>query len=156
VVIEIALGIVVEAIISTLASSSTERMTGGLISKLKGDPSKKAFKGALALAIRHYSSSASGQRKLFARALMEENGFLTSPSVIAEVSKLVKFKDPPDAQIVGKHWKESLDYQPIYINFTDEAQLLLNYIKSELEESEVFRPVFQAKSLDNIATSTAL
>jgi hypothetical protein len=156
VVIELALGIVAQAIISSLASTPTGRMSNALITKLEGDQSKKAFKQAIALAINDYAHAASGHRKLLTRALMEENGFLADPSVVAEIAKLVRFDGPPDPKIVGQCWKKNLEYPPIYIDFTKEAEILLNCIRSELEESDIFRPVFQSKSLDNIATNAAL
>jgi hypothetical protein len=155
-VIEMALGILTEAIIDAVVSTATDRASDKLISVLKGDVSKKAFKQALEFAINDYATSASGQKELLVAPLTEKHGFLTQPSIVKQLAKLLMFKDPPSAELVGESWKASFEYPPIYINFTEEAQLLLSCIKSKLQESEVFRPVFEAKSLDSIAANTSL
>ena len=48
-----------------------------------------------------------------------------------------------------------MDNPPPWCDFTYEAKRLLEYLQVELRGTEVFRPVFDAKSLDAIAASAA-
>ncbi len=139
-----------EAFLGALAGKVTDEIW----TKLKGDPAKKALKQALGVAIQHYATS--GELRLdLARPLLEKDGFLTLPAVAQELTQLVRFEREPNAELIGRQWKASMDDPPPWADFTYEAKRLLGYLEVELRSTEVFRPVFAAKSLDAIATSTA-
>lgn len=138
-----------EAFVGALAGKVTDEAW----TKLKGDPAKTALKQALGAAIQRYASS---QLRLdLARSLLERDGFLTLPSVVHELTQLVRFEREPNADLIGRHWKASIEYPPPWCDFTYEARRLLEYLQVELRSTEVFRPVFDAKSLDAIASSAA-
>jgi predicted ATPase len=83
------------------------------------------------------------------------DGFLTLPAVSNELAQLVRFEREPNTELIGRQWKASMDDPPPWCDFTYEAKRLLEYLQVELRSTEVFRPVFDAKSLNAIAVSAA-
>ena len=140
-------------VLDSLTSKASGQATDALVSKLKGDPTKRAFKGALGKAVRRY---ATGERLQLAKPLLDKDGVLTDPDVAKELAYLIEFGREPNAELIGKRWKTAIPDAPDRVDFTQQAQLLLNYLKQALRETDVFRPVFEAKSLDAIAASTSI
>lgn len=143
------LGMVADAFIAALA----DKVTGELWTKLKGDPAKNAFKQALGAAIHRYGLT--GTRLDLAQPLLKENGPLTEPIVAAELTQLIRFDREPNVELIGQRWRAAIPNSAQWRNFTTEASLLLKHLRDELRATEVFRPVFDAKSLDSIAADAA-
>jgi hypothetical protein len=138
-----------EAFLGALAGKVTDEVW----TRLKGDPAKTALKHAFGAAIQRYATS---QLRLdLARPLIEKESFLSLPAVANEVTQLIRFEREPNAELIGRQWKASMDDPPPWCDFTSEAKRLLEYLQVELRGTEIFRPVFDAKSLDAIAASTA-
>lgn len=144
----IVLSIITESFFSTLIDKSTEE----LWSKLKGDPTRNAFKQAVGVAIQRYATS--GSRLDLARPLLQKDSPLKEPDIALELSQLVRFEREPNAKLIGERWKATLENPPTWRDFKVEAELFLNYLKTELQSSDAFRPVFEAKSLTAIAANT--
>lgn len=136
-----------EIILEKLIGVSTDTV----VAKLKGDPTKKAMQQAIGAAIQRY---ATGTRLTLARPFMRKDGLLTDPEVSAEFAAVLSFERQPDTQIIGDKWKAALDQPPKWRDFSQEAKTILNYFETELKNTEVFRPVFQAKSLTAIEINT--
>src|SRR5262249_30425122 len=68
-----------------------------------------------------------------------------------ELAKLILFEQKPNIEFIGERWRSSLEDPPTWRDFTNEAGLLINYLQSELRVTDVFRPVLDSQSLDNIA-----
>jgi hypothetical protein len=151
--IEILAGIVLGKIGDAFLSALVGKVTDEVWTRLKGDPAKIALKQALGAALKRYASSS--LRLDLARPLLEKNGFLTQPAVAQELTQLVRFEREPNAELIGRLWKATMDDPPSWCDFTYETKRLLEYLQVELKNSEVFRPVFEAKSLDAIAASAA-
>lgn len=147
---------VVLTILTIAANGFIEALAGNvaddLYQKLKGDPAKNAYKQALGAAIQRY---ATGERLFLARALTRDGGVLSDKEVAAEISQVIRFEREPNIQLIGKRWKDALDSPPAWHDFTEESRLLLGYLQSELRATDVFRPVFDAKSLSTIAENTS-
>ena len=131
--------------------------------KLQGDPAQKAFATALAVAIDGYAHSgiggASTTRFQLARPLSDElKNPLKDDAVAAELAKVLKFdaKEKPDAALIGQRWEASVLNPPPWINFTEEAELLLQYLKSALRDTDVYRAVFEAEDLKQIREDTTM
>ncbi|MEM8831667.1 MAG: hypothetical protein AAGE96_20255 [Cyanobacteria bacterium P01_G01_bin.19] len=148
------------AIVATILTKSAEAflealigtVTEDLYDRLRSDPAKNAYKQALGAAIQRYST---GERLFLARALTRNNGMLSDKEVATEFSQLIRFEREPNAELIGKRWKDALETPPPWRNFTEEAQLLLGYLKDELRATDIFLPVFEAKSLNAIADNTS-
>src|SRR5260370_2664948 len=142
--------VVLEKIGEAFLGALAGRVTDEVWMKLKGDPAKTALKLALGAAIQRYATS---QLRLdLAGPLLEKDSFLTLPDVANEVTQLVRFEREPNAELIGRQWKASMDEPPPWCDFTYEAKRLLEYLQVELRSTEVFRPVFDAKSLDAVAS----
>ena len=138
-----------EAFLGALAGKFTDEVW----TKLKGDPAKTALKLALGAATQRYAMS---QLRLdLARPFLEKDGFLILPAVAYELTQLVRFERKPNAELIGQQWKAEMDEPPPWCDFTSEAKRFLEYLQVELRSTEVFRPVFDAKSLDAIAADAA-
>src|SRR6266567_3966311 len=146
------LAIVLEKIEEALLDALTGKVANEVWGKLKVDPAQTALRHALGAAIQRYATSQ--QRLYLARPLLEMDSFLTLPAVSNELAQLVRFEREPNAELIGQQWKASMDNPPPWCDFTSEAKRLLEYLQVELRSTEVFRPVFNAKSLDAIAAST--
>ncbi|MGH2498011.1 MAG: hypothetical protein ACRDIV_25195, partial [Ktedonobacteraceae bacterium] len=137
------------AFLAALAGNVTDEVW----TKIKSDAAKKAIKQAIGAAIQRYATS--DLRLDLARPLLEKDGFLTMPAVAGELTQLVRFEREPNAVLIGQQWKASMDDPPLWCDFTYEATRLLEYLRVELRSTEIFRPVFDAKSLDAIVVSAA-
>jgi hypothetical protein len=122
--------------------------------KLQGDPAQKAFAQALGVAITRYASSATGAaavtRLELAGPLSGEYSPLKDEEVAAELAQIFSFGPKPDVALIGQRWKQALPEPPAWIDFTEQAALLLKYLESGLRETDVYRPVFEAKDLSHI------
>ncbi|NVM23034.1 MAG: hypothetical protein HWN68_14785 [Desulfobacterales bacterium] len=147
--ISIVLSFVAEKVFSFLAGKVTDKIW----SKIQGDPAQKAFKQALGHAIQRY---AVGERLATARPLLDKRGLLAAPDVAAELAQVISFEREPNAELIGERWKAAFLDPPKGWNFTEEASVFLGYLINELRGTDVFRPVFDAKSLAVIATSAAV
>src|SRR6266566_4509541 len=146
--------VVLEKIGEAFLGALAGKVTDEIWTKFKGNTAKKALKQALGIAIQRYATSG-GLRLDLARPLLEIDGFLTLPAVAQELTQLVGFEREPNAELIGHQWKAAMDDPPPWADFTFEAKRLLDYLEVELRSTEVFRPVFAAKSLDAITISTA-
>ncbi|MCZ7570789.1 MAG: hypothetical protein M5U01_19695 [Ardenticatenaceae bacterium] len=143
------LALVAEAFCDVLAESATAELKA----KLLGDPTRKAFQHALGAALHRYATS--GSRLSLAQPLLDKKGPLTQREVVEELTQIVRFVRDPNYQLIGERWKWALVIAPTQCNFTDEAQVLVDYLRTELRATDVFRPVFDSKDLRAIATHTA-
>ncbi len=149
--VEVILAKIGDAALGALAGKVTEKVW----TRLNSDPTKKAFRLAIGAAVHKYTTSAQGQGRLeLVKPLLQKGGFLTFPQVAEEIAQLIHFERTPNAELIGKYWKASIDLPPAWCDFTHEAQQLLNYLEAELRDTDVFRPVFDSKSLDKIAINT--
>ncbi len=83
------------------------KVTDSLLSKLKGDPAKNAFKQAVGNAIQRYGT---GERLALARPL--KDGLLSMPVVADELAQIVCFEREPNAELIGRNWKTALESPP--------------------------------------------
>ena len=145
--VPVILSIAADALLRALVDNTT----ADLYDKLKGDPVKKAFKEALGAAIQRY---ATGERLVLARALLDLNSILKDKEVMTEISKILSFRGIPNFKLIGNKWKSALNNQHKDYDFTAESKMLVSYLENELRDSEVFRPVFEARDLNAIAIGT--
>jgi hypothetical protein len=145
------LAFVLEKIGEAFLGALVGKVSEEIWSKLKGDPAKIALKRSIGAAIQRYATSP--QRLDLARPLLARKGFLTKPLVAEELTQLIRFEREPNATFIGQQWKDSMADPPPWCDFTYESKRLLEYLRIELRSTEVFRPVFDAKTLDAIATS---
>lgn len=124
-----------------------------IVDKLKGDPTEKAMQGAIGTALQRY---AIGPRLMLARPFIEKEGLLTDPEVSEEFAAVLRFDRQPNTQLIGEKWQSALEEPPKWRDFAREAEILLEYFENELKNTEVFRPVFQAKSLNAIEINSAI
>jgi AAA ATPase domain len=122
------------------------------MAKLRGDPAKNAFKKALGTAVQQYTT---GERLALADWLLREDGLLADPIVTAELAQIIKFDREPDPNLLGERWKLNFADLLPGRDYAKEANLFLSYFKEALLETEVFRPVFEAKSISAIAATAA-
>jgi len=148
---------IISFILSSVAKALVSKLTGkvsdGLLKKLKGDPAKKALKKALGAAIELYANSSITALKM-AEPLLKRKSLLSQTDVAAELAEVVCFVREPDYKLIGNIWKEEVDTQLKDLDFTEQAQILVEYFKKELRGTDVFRPVFDTKSLDAIAAGS--
>lgn len=149
------LSIILVKIGDAFIGSLTGKVTDAIWAKLQGDPAKKALQKAIGSTIQKYATSG-GLRIELAQPLLVKDGFLTDPDVAAELAQLVRFEHAPNAELIGTSWKKSMDYPPPWCNFTREASYLLDLLRNELRGTDVFRPIFDAQSLDAIASNSSL
>ncbi|MEO1807933.1 MAG: hypothetical protein AAFU33_24190 [Bacteroidota bacterium] len=147
--LETIIALCADAFIGSVMSSTVE----GVLQKLKGDPTKIAYQQALTTAIQRYSSS--GQRALLATALVKDGSILTEQGVANELAQLIKFERSPDAKLIGIRWRDAADMpSSSLIDFTEEANLFIDLLRNALQESDVYRPVFELQNLNAIAESS--
>ena len=144
---------VLEGIATAFLTALAEKITDEAWTKLKGDPAKSALKRAIGTAIQRYATS--NLRLDLARPLLGKDNFLVLPSVATELTQLIRFEREPNTVFIGQQWKASMDTPPPWCDFTYEATRFLEYLRIELRGTEVFLPVFDAKSLDALAMSAA-
>jgi hypothetical protein len=114
------LGKIADAFIRALA----EKIPSETWSKLRGDPNKNAIKHALRRAIQQYATSR--LRLGLVSPLLQKKSFLNQPDVAKELALIVSFEREPDAELIGRKWKASIDNPPSGCDFTREATLV-NY-----------------------------
>jgi hypothetical protein len=137
---------IADTIIGTLVGDGTQE----LISKLQGNPTKKALKMALGQALTRYIMS-QPERKVIAQPLLRRKSLLAEKDVANELAQVIKFVREPNAHLIGKRWRDELDNPPSWRDFTSEAKLLLDYFTDELKATPTFAPVFAVARLDAIA-----
>ncbi len=154
----ISLGIMM--IVETILSKVYDAWLGELVgkvsdqvwNKLSGNPTKKAFKLALGTAIEQYKQYIDSLDKPGSLALMkpllQKKNFLSRTVVARELTQLVHFNRSPNASLIGRCWKEAMDQPPSWCDFENEAKRFLEYFQIALKDTDVFRPVFDTKSLD--------
>jgi len=136
---------IADTIIGTLVGDGTQE----LISKLQGDPTKKALKQALGEALARYVVS-QPERKILAGPLLRRKSLLAEKDIANELAQVVKFVRAPDVVLIGKRWRDELDHPPPGRDFTNEAQVLVQYVTDELKATSTFAPVFVVKRLDSL------
>lgn len=141
------LGEVAKAFLGALAGKITDEVW----SKLKGDPAHHVLKQALGAAIQEYAGK--NLRLDLIRPLLQQKSLLAEPDVAQELTQIVRFQREPNYDLIGQRWKAYLDDPPQYWDFTFEAKLLVEYLRTELRSTEAFRPVFDSKDLRAIAVS---
>ncbi len=145
------LAVVLEKIEEAFIGALAGKVTDETWTKIRSDAAKIALKGAFAASIQRYATSS--LHLDLARPLLEMDGLLTLPAVAQELAQLVRFEREPNAEFIGQMWKASIDNPPPWCDFTAEARRLLDYLQVELRSTDVFRPVFDSKSLNALATS---
>jgi len=153
--ISIALVIVAKKALETLAGKVSEEVW----KKLQGDPAQKAFAQALGIAINRYASSGTGfganTRLKLAERLTGVDSPLKQETVAAELAHIFKFDSKPNAALVGQRWKESLLDPPVWIDFTEQSERVLENLEIALRDTDVYRPVFEAKDIAQVRASAA-
>ncbi len=144
------LTLITEGVVGALA----EKLTDEVASKLRGEPAKQALRQAIGAAIQRYATS--GARLDLAAPLLHPNGLLTQPAVAEELAQVIRPDHEPNLMLIGDRWRAALDESPTWRDFTEEARLFVSYLQAELRNTEVFRPVFDSRSLDEIASDAAL
>lgn len=140
---------IADTIIGTLAADGTQE----LITKLRGDPTKKALKKALGQALTRYAES-QPERKMIAKPLLRKKSLLAEKDIANELAQVVKFVRAPDVVLIGKRWRDELDNPPPGRDFTNEAQVLVRYFTDELRATPTFAPLFGAAALDSLTDQT--
>lgn len=143
--IDVLLGAIAKLFLETLAGEVSEATRW----KVESDGSRQAVSQAVAASIHRYASQ--GNRLALAQPLLRENGLLFQPPVVDELLHLVRFDRSPDPALVGARWRAAIDEPPQWRDFTEEASLFLDYFQAALSATEVYRPAFAAKSLDDMA-----
>ena len=147
------LTIVAEKFFSGLINSFGEKASASLVSVFSEEPRKEAFKKALFASIEQYKTAT--QQSIIAEPLLRRDGPFANDEVIAELIQLVRFDRQPNLVLIGEKWRAALVPQPKDVDFTVEAQRLLDCLMLELRGTEIFSPVFNAKAIDSIALHTA-
>lgn len=97
-----------------------------------------------------------GRLYLAAPLLADHPSILSESDVAKELSCVIGFEREPNAELSGKHWKRAPRDAPKNVDFTKEAQLLLGYLEQAPRGTDVFCPVFEARSLEAIAATTSI
>ncbi len=134
---------IADTIIGTLAGDGTQE----LVSKLQGDPTKKALKKALGQALTRYVRR-SLEHKVIAQPLLRRKSLLAEKDVADELAQVVKFVREPNTLFIGRRWREEFDHPPVWCDFAHEAQVLVDYFRDELKATPTFAPVFEVARLD--------
>ena len=67
----------------------------------------------------------------------------------------MRFEDEPDPKVIATSWRAVASPQNVLnLDYDQEARELLRYIKRELHQSEVLRPIFDSKSIEAINQNT--
>jgi hypothetical protein len=119
--------------------------------KLLGDPAKKALSAGLARAVRSYVSE---RRPYSGQILLREDGPLSDSKVLAEIARFSRFDGEPDPKVIATSWSDAAPENFLDLDYDQEARELLRYIKRELRQSEILRPIFDSKSLEVIREDT--
>jgi hypothetical protein len=142
------LGEVAKKALPALGEKLAGKVSEELLTKLRGEPARTAFKRSLASAIERY---ATGERFSLREWLLNKDSILTRTDVAIEIGQTVRLDREPDVLLIGQWWKRTFADLLPNRDYNREAKLFLSYLREELRETEVFRPVFEQKSLDAIA-----
>jgi hypothetical protein len=145
--------VVLELAATAFAEAFLGSAVDELYAKLKGPAGRRAYQQALAAALKRY---AVGEGLLLARPLLQENGLLSRPDIARELAQLVSFEREPDVELIGRRWKGVSSPHLAHHDFVHEAARLVEYLRAELRQTEVFGPVLEKKSLFAIETHTEL
>ena len=148
------LGIIVGKIADSLIGESVDRTIDAGVQKLRGDVAQKTFKQSLGQAIHRYTTS--GNRYSLGESLIGEKSPLVQEDVAREIGQVLKFDRDPNYQLVGDRWKASVQDPPSWRDFTLESQLLIKFLKEELQATEAFGPIFDSKNLNDINISAGI
>jgi len=146
----LAMGTVLEFVVEAIIGVVVDGAGYELGVKLKGDPTRKAFRKALGAAIERY---AVGDQLAFARPLLNRKSFLSDHSVAAELAKVVRFGESPNTDLIGKKWGAALDNHPTEHDFTQDARLFVKYFEEELRNTDTFRAAFEMRDLNALVSS---
>jgi hypothetical protein len=144
------LTMIAEGVVGKLA----EKLTDEAVGKLRSEPAKQALRQALGAAIQRYATA--GARLDLAAPLLRPDGPLTQPAVAEELAQIVRPGHEPNLALIGDRWRAAVDQPPAWRDFTEEARLFVGYLQAEVRNTDVFRPVFDSRSLDAIASDAAL
>lgn len=144
------LSMIAEGIVGALA----EKLTNEAAGKLRSEPAKQALRQAIGVAIQRYATA--GARLELAAPLLRSDGPLTQPAVAEELARIVRPDHEPNLTLIGDRWRVALDKPPAWRDFTEEARLFVDYLRAEIRNTDVFRPVFDSRSFDAIAHTAAL
>lgn len=141
---------------SVLLGAITEAVAGALVSEgtvaarawLRRENSRRALQAAIGRALLRYMAS-QPERKLMARPLLRRNSLLASAEIAGELAKLVDATASqgidtapglPNAALIGRRWRDELDDSPAWRDFTTEAELLIEYVRTELQTASAVDP----------------
>jgi hypothetical protein len=144
------LTMIAEGVVGKLAEKLTDKAAG----KLRSEPAKQALRQALGAAIQRYATA--GARLDLAAPLLRPNGPLAQPAVAEELAQIVRPDHEPNLTLIGDRWRAAVNDPPAWRDFTEEARLFVSYLQAEIRNTDVFRPVFDSRSLDAIASDAAL
>src|SRR5574337_1213941 len=113
---------IANAFLSMLIGKVGDELWEKLKEKIKSDPTLRAFKQALAVAIQNYAASS---LRLLVPPLLAKNSFLAQSEIALELTKLIRFDGEPDYERVGKAWKAAMDDPPPGVDFSVEARRFL-------------------------------
>lgn len=148
--VSVILGLIADKILAALISEGVGIIADEiLVEKLQNRKTKYAFQLALSETIRRFSLI--GSRDEITRPLLESGSPLMDMDVSKELSKVLRFGSEPDYNLIGSHWKAALDNPAaLWRDYSNESRLLIDLLKEELRANELFRPVFDSKSLHDI------
>ena len=117
------------------------------------DPVRQALVVALGRAIRQYATS--DGRLEAARPLQKKRGFLTDPTVVSELAKVLSRDGAPDTALIGQRWRAAMKAPPPGRDFTRESAALLEFFREEAIRVEPLRSIIVAGNTDEIVISLA-
>lgn len=141
-------------VIDSLIGKGAGKLSENIWGKFQKDETQTAFKEALGKTIHRYATS--GTRFAIAQPLLDQSGPLTDKTVAEELSKVLRFDEDPDYQVIGSIWRNAVDDPPQWRDFSVEAKVLIDFFRQELLASDIFRPVFDTKTLIAINENTEL
>jgi hypothetical protein len=118
-------------------------------SKLRRDQAERAFESAVAAAVDSYAKSREGRERL-AEALLGKRGALAEDPVACELAQIVRFDRDPEPLVLANEWQRRF-HRMSGTDFGAEAEDLVERIRTELQATEIFRPVIDSQSLSAIS-----
>jgi hypothetical protein len=151
--LELALLFLGKKVLDVVVGSLAKEGTDALRRRLLGDETQRALAAALGAAVAKYRES--GLRLELAEPLLGKHGVLADDEVAAELGQLLSFEAEPHASALARRWRSAVPDAPDSVDFDEEAARLLQLIAAELRRSPQFRPVFDSRRLDAIASGQA-
>jgi hypothetical protein len=145
------LALVIEKIIEVTAEIILTRLSDKRWPKDAEFATRRELQRALVLATHRYART--GSRLAMAQPLLRENHLFASPRLSSELAKVLSTDERPDYALIGSAWRNAMDDPPQWRDFEHEAKLLLGYFEKELRDSEIFRALFDSRSLDALRDS---